>query len=162
MHSRKLIKQKFQEIIIAANTDAGDNVQRNRWIPDDDDEFPLVRIYAVSEPVEQNDIEVDRRKLDVIIESVCNGIIADEELDELTDDIENALIQDLTLQGTVSNIQLKITEISQDEGSGSSIVAARMTYEVEYFTARTADDPTDDFETVEITGGIRDSIELDQ
>jgi len=81
------------------------------------------------EPLEQ------KRTIRLAVEILAK---ANEDLDDILDDLSNEVEELLeaqpTLNGLVSNIELSDTEITLSQEGESPFGSCRMTYEVEYFS----------------------------
>jgi hypothetical protein len=71
----------------------------------------------------------------------------------MTHQVEYLLIQDVTVGGNASWIELKRTEIGPADQSKNETLAGKMLYEITYYTDITADPGTASFNTLDIKYG---------
>lgn len=145
---RKLIRKKIVELL-KGNTAVGDKVFPNATIPPWADELPVILVYTRAEPVAESS-EAPReleRSLSLVIEIVAKGPETDEEgtappdgeslediLDDISEEVEDIMDVDDSLADTADGSILQNTEMDF-EGEGSEPHgAARLTYEITYYT----------------------------
>ena len=175
--SRKLIRKKLVEIL-KNSTDAGVNVFPNATIPpwhSELSESPVILVYVRSESASEYAVaprELER-EIDMAIEIVATGPEENLEvetpgkekslediLDDIAEQVENAIDSDDSLQGTADNSILKNSELEFDSSGGSPIGSCRLTYGVTYYTHAPRDtskqNANDDFETNKVDYNISD------
>ena len=143
---RKSIKQYIKALILN-KTSAGDRVYTQRYLPlDKADDFPAVCIYFIIEEVSEKDNLNQERKLHLAIECVVDSENYDEEVDDLSDQVENAILQHTTEYEL--GIKLVKIEPGYDEDAKSHVMAARLLYEVMYYKEAVASSPDIDLTSI--------------
>lgn len=145
---RKLVRKKVVELL-KGKTDAGAAVFPNSSVPPWHEELPVILIYPRSESASEyatapRELE---RDLDLAIEIVATGPEENDELnspganksledilDDISEQIENILDVDDSLQGTADSSTLENTEFEYDSSGGQPIGSCRLTYGVTYYT----------------------------
>lgn len=136
-HVRKLIRDNITTTLTGLTT-TGTNVYQTRVYPLAEDKLPGLAIYTSSETTEYATINPPRtqiRTLTVNIELYVKGLTGyDNDLDQISTEIEEALYTDLTRGGYAK--ETRITAFDADfSGEGDQPVAyATMTVEVDYMT----------------------------
>jgi hypothetical protein len=143
MHLRAEIKSKIAELL-KNKTNAEDRVYPNRFMPLDEENLPAICVYATAENVTEFDNLLDKRILEIAVECLADGDNADNDLDVLANRIEKIFIENETLDNLVHKTDITRTEIGYDEKSQSQMQAAKLTYQVIYFTDKT-NEATEDF-----------------
>lgn len=171
MNNRTAIKQAIKAILTAKKDDefqtvAEDRVFTNRFLPvpatDEDYQLPAICVYTLEESVTDQDNITQKRVLDLVIECLAEDP-DDTVIDDFTNQVESLLVQDETAGGVACEITLSRTSIAYDEESKTDFRAAKLTYTATYFTEKTADSPTDDFQTAHVDyndGAFSDTITL--
>lgn len=101
------------------------------------EEFPVLLVFTRSETSEVFDESPRRyrRKAEVLVEGTLNaGDQSDDALDDLADEIENAVLVDDTLGGTANDVKLTGTTMVLGSNGRKTIGGVTLTFEVEYFT----------------------------
>lgn len=168
MHKRAEIKQAVINILTAQvngqyQTLAGANVFKSRFVPLEETELPCVCVYAVTETSEKFDNIRLKRTLDLAVDCISTSSNADDTIDTLTNQVEYLLIQDVTVGGNASWIELKRTEIGPADQSKNETLAGKMIYEITYYTDITADPGTGMFNTIDINyenGDVKEAEDL--
>lgn len=99
--------------------------------------LPAILIYAQQERIEEQphaDPGLRYRKLDVAVDIVAGGATAADDVDTLAQAVEAILDQDETLGRLVEGTRLLRIEIDQDGEGETPVLAARLTFEVSYWT----------------------------
>jgi len=99
--------------------------------------LPALLIYTRDERIEEQpnaDPGLRYRVLELAVEIVTSGISADDEADTLALAVEAALDADETLGHLVEGLRHTRTEIDQDGEGETPILAARLLFEVRYWT----------------------------
>lgn len=136
-HVRKLIRDNITTTLTGLTT-TGTNVYQTRVYPLAEDKLPGLAIYTASESTEYATINPPRtqiRTLTVNIELYVKGLTGyDNDLDQISTEIEEALYTDLTRGGYAK--ETRITAFDADfSGEGDQPVAyATITVEVDYMT----------------------------
>jgi hypothetical protein len=136
-HVRKLIRDNITTTLTGLTT-TGTNVYQTRVYPLAEDKLPGIAIYTSAEAIEYATINPPRtqiRTLTVNIELYVKGLTGyDNDLDQISSEIEEALYTDLTRGGYAK--ETRITAFDADfSGEGDQPVAyATITVEVDYMT----------------------------
>lgn len=99
--------------------------------------LPAILIYTRDERIEDQpnaDPGLRYRKLELSVEIIASGEVAAEEADTLAQAIEAILDTDETLGLRVESIRLTRTEVDQGGDGDTPVLAARLTFEVSYWT----------------------------
>lgn len=99
--------------------------------------LPAILIYTRDERIESEpnaDPGLRYRKLELSIEIITSGDRAAEEADSLAQAVEFVMETNETLDNTVEGIRHTGTEIDQDGEGDTPILAARLMFEVSYWT----------------------------
>lgn len=166
MHLRKEIKQFYADLF-KNKTTAQDRVFPNRFIPVGVEELPAIVVYVTSEAGGKNDTDLEKKVARLIIEGTVDGYNADEDLDDLENEIQALMLlpeaQEAGINAT--SVEWKQSEIGVDETAQSTVQAVRISYDVTYFVEAVAPAPTDALLTAEITeenGAFTDSVDFPQ
>jgi hypothetical protein len=141
-HPRTIIRQAVATRLSAnlPEVDSRINESRvnvHRTMPLFPGKLPAVLIYTRDESIEREpntDPGLRYRKLHLDIEIAASGKDAAEEVDALALGIESILEEDETLGNMVEGIRLTRTEIEHDPDGEVPVTAARMSYEIMYWT----------------------------
>lgn len=152
-HQRQEIRDKVVELLTGI-AEVNERVFPNRARRLFEEELPAILVYTKSETGEIG-VQAPReykRTLKLAIEIVAK---ADEDLDNDLDDIakeiETRLFRNETLDGLVSDVQYSDTEIEFEPEAQVPVGAARLTFDVEYWTEAPDEIPDlDDFEKAHI------------
>ena len=136
MHLRAEIKLKVVELL-KNKTIAQDKVYQNRFMPLDEEGLPAICVYTITENVSEFDNLTDKRVLELAVECLISGETMDNDLDILANQVETIMVATDTLEGLVHKTELVKTEIGYDEKSQSQMQAAKLSYQLIYFTAKT-------------------------
>lgn len=159
-HQRTIIRNAAKAILLAAQTACGERVFASRARKLWPHEFPAMLVYTLTEDCSGHDSaprEV-KRSLSLVIQIAIEGdtertpenegeALADEQLDTICKQVEDALAADDTLNGTVSDCMLMRTDIQLVEDGDDVTLAAIMTWTVEYYTYMPEYVELDAFET---------------
>lgn len=105
--------------------------------------LPAILIYTRDERIEDQpnaDPGLRYRKLELSIEIIASGDSAAEEVDVLAQAAEATLDADETLGLLVQGTRLTRTEVDHDGDGDTPVLAARMTFEVSYWTQPVVDE----------------------
>ena len=105
--------------------------------------LPAVLIYTRDERIEEQphaDPGLRYRKLDLSVEIITSGDAAAEEADLLAQAVEAILDLDETLGLLVEGTRLTRTEVDQGGEGDTPVLAARLSFEVSYWTKPVIDD----------------------
>lgn len=140
---RKQIRAAIKSLLKGQVSEVGDRVFTNRFAPIWELPLPVILIYTRDEPVNKWS-EAPRefeRKLKLEIE-IAASPTADAEVDDILDDlcqkVEDKMRIDHTFDELASDFLLTNTEYQSTSNGSKEIAAARMTYEIAYYTVETA------------------------
>lgn len=146
--TRKQIRAAFKQLltgISGVNSNVFASRSRQVW----PEELPAILVYTRTETAE---IYIDapreyKRTLQLAVEIIAKGDEnVDEALDNLCQEVERRVFQDETLNDLVSDTILSDTEIDFVPDGEQPVGAARITFNVEYFSlAPEEKDGLDDF-----------------
>lgn len=166
--ARKAIRHKIVELLKAEPQLAfGDRVFANRATPLDEGDLPAVLVYTLEESAEIFDEPRRyRRTCQVAVEIAARQAVGDtppaldDELDDLCEAIEARLCADERLDGTAIDSRLAGTEFEY-EGEGRRVIAAaRMKFEVDFFS-EAPEDKSGDLDPLERAGVDYDLAQQD-
>ncbi len=169
---RKIIRAKIIEILkgIEGIADAGQSVFANRSRKVYPEEMPALIVYTRDE---QAEIEIGapraykrvlRMAVEIVTDTKDDAVAPDDLVDDVTAEIERRMFRDETLTGLVSDVRLSDTEMETNSDGETMHAAARVTFEVHYWTDAPEEQiGLDDFERVHSemlpTGSIDDDTE---
>jgi len=147
-HPRTLIREAVAARLIEAlpNVDARITPARisiHRTTPLFAAKLPVILIYTRDERIEDQpnaDRGLRYRKLELSIEIIASGDAAAEEADILAQAVEAILDLDETLGLLVEGTRLTRTEVDQGGEGETPVLAARLSFEVSYWTKPVIDD----------------------
>lgn len=142
---KSLLEGKISHVEID-NTTKILEIYQNRNLPYWEMELPLVSLYSLKDPVDNKKTKPRRyyHEYDIQLELILMeekmtpdgpGMIADDLIDEITEQIEHIFDKDPTLGDLIDDSYLKETRIVMTEKGEKFFVAALMTYTIEYQTA---------------------------
>lgn len=135
-HRRKLIRQAVVAQLAAAGTAAGARVEATREIPRRRATEPAIGVYTPTETNESDSRSAPRelkRSTEVIIEGIVVGTSGvDDALDDLAEQIENALDADDTFGGAASESVYVSTDLETLEDGARTVGLIRLTYSAVY------------------------------
>lgn len=141
-HPRTLIRQAVKDRLVAhlpaldpRITEARISIHRST--PLFTAKLPAILIYTRDERIEDSpnaDPGLRYRKLELSIEVITSGEAAAEDADTLAQAIETILDANETLGLLVEGTRLTRTEVDHDGDGDTPVLAARMTFEVSYWT----------------------------
>ena len=141
-HPRTLIREAVKERLIEQlpKVDARITASRisiHRSTPLFAGKLPAVLIYTRDERIEEQpnaDPGLRRRLLELSVEIIASGEAAAEEADVLAQAVEAILDADETLGLLVEGTRLTRTEVDQGGEGDTPVLAARLSFEVSYWT----------------------------
>ena len=147
-HPRILIREAVKERLIEQlpKVDARITASRisiHRSTPLFAGKLPAILIYTRDERIEDQPNAVPglrRRLLELSIEIIASGEAAAEDADVLAQAVEAILDADETLGLLVEGTRLTRTEVDQGGEGDTPVLAARLLFEVSYWTRPVADD----------------------
>lgn len=105
--------------------------------------LPAILIYTRDERIEEQphaDPGLRYRKLELSVEIIASGEAAAEEVDRLAQAVEAILDLDETLGLLVEGTHLTRTEVDQGAEGDTPVLAARLSFEVSYWTRPVVDE----------------------
>jgi len=136
-HPRKLLRQAVVAQLVAASTAAGARVEATREIPRRRATEPAIGVYTPEEENESTGRSAPResmRSTQLIIEGIVVGSSGvDDALDDLAEQIEDALDADDTFGGKASESSYVRTELETLEDGARTVGLVRLTYNAVYF-----------------------------
>ena len=148
----------------AGVADMAERVLIQRALPVGHDRFPCCCIYAFPESNEIFDTELFRRELSLNFEFMAQGDEAevDAQLDAFSNQLERELLLREDLGGLVDRIILTETEQDYVTQARKLVGAARLTFNVIYYSPRFVPEPGTDLKNVSVNPGefTEDSVTL--
>ena len=138
---RKAIREQVVTAITSLST-TGSNVYETRYFPLQTGNLPALLVYTLDETVEDYTIgqntRTQHRSLNLIIEAHCRGTAnIDDTLDTIAEEVEEAMVTDITRGGNAKDTKLVSTEIEFDTASQKTGLM-RLTYLISYNTVENA------------------------
>lgn len=141
-HPRTLIREAVKERLVAQLPAIDPRINANRIsihrsTPLFAGKLPAVLIYTRDERIEDQpnaDPGLRYRKLELSVEIIASGEAAAEEADVLAQAVEAILDLDETLGLLVEGTRLTRTEVDQGGEGDTPVLAARLSFEVSYWT----------------------------
>ena len=147
-HPRTLIREAVAALL-SANLQKVDpritpaRISIHRSTPLFAGKLPAILIYTRDERIEEQpnaDPGLRYRKLELSVEIIASGEAAAEDADVLAQAVEAILDADETLGLLVEGTRLTRTEVDQGGEGDTPVLAARLLFEVSYWTRPVADD----------------------
>ena len=140
-HIRKTIREHVVTTITSLST-TGSNVYETRYFPLQTGNLPALIVYTLDETVEDYTIgqntRTQLRSLNLIIEAHCRGTAnIDDTLDTIAEEVEEAMVTDITRGGNAKDTKLVSTEVDFDTASQKTGLM-RLTYLITYNTVENA------------------------
>ena len=140
-HIRKTIREHVVTTITSLST-TGSNVYETRYFPLQTGNLPALIVYTLDETVEDYTIgqntRTQFRALNLIIEAHCRGTAnIDDTLDTIAEEVEEAMVTDITRGGNAKDTKLVSTEVEFDTASQKTGLM-RLTYLISYSTVENA------------------------
>ena len=140
-HVRKAIREHVVTTITSLST-TGSNVYETRYFPLQTGNLPALIVYTLDETVEDytlgQNTRTQFRALNLIIEAHCRGTAnIDDTLDTIAEEVEEAMVTDITRGGNAKDTKLVSTEVDFDTGSQKTGLM-RLTYLISYNTVENA------------------------
>ena len=147
-HPRTLIREAVKERLVSQLPAIDPRISANRIsihrsTPLFQAKLPAILIYTRDERIEDQpniDPGLRYRKLELSVEIIASGETAAEEADLLAQAIEAILDADETLGLLVEGTRLTRTEVDQGGEGETPVLAARLSFEVSYWTKPVIDD----------------------
>lgn len=168
-HPRKLIRQAVVALLAGASTAAGSRVLGTRVDPHKKTLLPAIGVYTLNDSVDDDTSTQTEEAHELELEIAgwvlhTDAVSADDAMDDLAEQIENAMKADPYLGGKASMVRFAgtVMELAEENGRGAPLVGiVVLTYIVTY-RSDTAVVPVvlDDFlsvtQSTQIVGGIPD------
>ena len=140
-HVRKAIREHVVTTITSLST-TGSNVYETRYFPLQTGNLPALIVYTLDETVEDytlgQNTRTQFRALNLIIEAHCRGTAnIDDTLDTIAEEVEEAMVTDITRGGNAKDTKLDSTEVDFDTASQNTGLM-RLTYLISYNTVENA------------------------
>ena len=140
-HVRKPIREHVVTTVTSLST-TGSNVYETRYFPLQTGNLPALIVYTLDETVEDYTIgqntRTQLRSLNLIIEAHCRGTAnIDDTLDTIAEEVEEAMVTDITRGGNAKDTKLVSTEVDFDTASQKTGLM-RLTYLISYNTVENA------------------------
>jgi hypothetical protein len=147
-HPRTLIRQAVKDRLVAQLPQVDPRITEarisiHRSTPLFAAKLPAILIYTRDERIEDAPAShpgIRYRKLELSVEVITSGEAAIEDADTLAQAIEAILDADETLGLLVQGTRLTRTEVDHDGDGDTPVLAARMTFEVSYWTKPMVDE----------------------
>ena len=140
-HVRKSIREHVVTTVTSLST-TGSNVYETRYFPLQTGNLPALIVYTLDETVEDYTIgqntRTQFRALNLIIEAHCRGTAnIDDTLDTIAEEVEEAMVTDITRGGHAKDTKLVATDVEFDTASQKTGLM-RLTYLISYNTVENA------------------------
>jgi|TARA_Y100000296_G_scaffold23981_1_gene28338 hypothetical protein len=139
-HIRKTIRENIGTALTGLST-TGSSVFESRTFPINFSTLPALLIYTKDEEVVEFSLKTPRtqfRQLQVIIEAHIKGTSnIDDTIDTIAEEVEEAMVTDVSRGGHAKDTRLVSTEIEFEEAT-SKVGLAIFTYVIEYATVENA------------------------
>ena len=140
-HVRKAIREHVVTTITSLST-TGSNVYETRYFPLQTGNLQALIVYTLDETIEDYTIvkntRTQLRSLNLIIEAHCRGTAnIDDTLDTIAEEVEEAMVTDITRGGNAKDTKLVATEVDFDTASQKTGLM-RLTYLISYNTVENA------------------------
>ena len=140
-HIRKTIREHVVTTVTSLST-TGSNVYETRYFPLQTGNLPALIVYTLDESIEDytlgRNTRTQQRSLNLIIEAHCRGTAnIDDTLDTIAEEVEEAMVADVTRGGNAKDTKLVSTEIEFDTASQKTGLM-RLTYLIHYNTVENA------------------------
>ena len=140
-HIRKSIREHVVTTVTSLST-TGSNVYETRYFPLQTGNLPALIVYTLDETVEDytlgQNTRTQFRALNLIIEAHCRGTAnIDDTLDTIAEEVEEAMVTDISRGGNAKDTKLVSTEVDFDTASQKTGLM-RLTYLISYNTVENA------------------------
>ena len=140
-HIRKAIREHVVTTVTSLST-TGSNVYETRYFPLQTGNLPALIVYTLDETVEDytlgQNTRTQFRALNLIIEAHCRGTAnIDDTLDTIAEEVEEAMVTDISRGGNAKDTKLVSTEVDFDTASQKTGLM-RLTYLISYNTTENA------------------------
>ena len=140
-HVRKAIREHVVTTITSLST-TGSSVYETRYFPLQTGNLPALIVYTLDETVEDytlgQNTRTQFRALNLIIEAHCRGTAnIDDTLDTIAEEVEEAMVTDISRGGNAKDTKLVSTEVDFDTASQKTGLM-RLTYLISYNTIENA------------------------
>ena len=140
-HIRKTIRENVKTAITGLSTTVT-SVYETIYFPLQTLNLPALIVYTLDETIEDytlgKNTRTQQRALNLIIEAHCRGTAnIDDTLDTIAEEVEEAMVSDVTRGGHAKDTKLVATEIEFDTASQKTGLM-RLTYLIHYNTIENA------------------------
>lgn len=136
-HVRTQIRDKAVALVTGLTT-TGVNVFPSRKYPLDDDIFPGLCVYTLTEDIDEEEGKaagIQFRSVDVVIEGY-DALVAglDDNLDTIAAEVETAIFADRFFTGLLKALDLTTTEIDLNVEAAKPVGMIKLTFKAQYLT----------------------------
>lgn len=156
-HPRKLVRQVAVGMLKTAATPAGDRVISSKMVPWKPSELPGISLYILDEDVDAESAQSAPRQLLRTADLVIIGAVRHtgpqrtaDDLDDLAEEIENAIDADPSFGGITNDAVLTKTSIGIPEEGSTELGMIRLVYSVSYWRYSLENKTLDDFKTATV------------
>ena len=139
-HIRKTIREHIGTALTGLSTTGG-SVYQSRVFPINASKLPALLVFTKDEEIIETSLKKPRsqhRQLQVIIEAHIKGTAdIDDTIDTISEEVEEAMVSDVTRGGHAKDTRLQSTEIEFEEAT-SKVGLCRFTYVIDYVTVENA------------------------
>ena len=139
-HIRKSIRENIGTALTGLST-TGSSVFESRTFPLNFSHLPALLVYTKDEEISEYSLRNPRtqfRQLQVVIEAHIKGTSnIDDTIDTIAEEVEDAMVSDITRGGHAKDTRLQSTEIEFEEAT-SKVGLGRFTYVIDYATVENA------------------------
>ena len=139
-HIRKSIRENIGTALTGLST-TGSSVFESRTFPLNFSNLPALLVYTKDEEISEYSLRNPRtqfRQLQVVIEAHIKGTTnIDDTIDTIAEEVEEAMVSDITRGGHAKDTRLQSTEIEFEEAT-SKVGLGRFTYVIDYATVENA------------------------
>ena len=139
-HIRKTIRENVGTALTGLST-TGSSVFQSRVFPLNFSNLPALLIYTMDDTITETSLKKPRtqyRTMSVIVEGHVKGTAdIDDTIDTISEEVEEAMVSDVTRGGNAKDTRLQTTEIEFEEAT-SKVGLVRFTYVIDYVTVENA------------------------
>ena len=155
MHERQAIREAVATLLTGTAPDyatsAEARVFKTRIAPLPKHQLPAVNVYIYTETITPEDGTQVERNASLVIEGYVRvSESVDDEIDDLSLEIETAMDGDPTLAGKVSACRMSSSEIQFTTLGDRPVGVIQIEYDIAYVTTSRVADPTDIFDTADV------------
>jgi len=139
-HIRKTIRENIGTALTGLTT-TGSSVFESRVFPLSFSNLPALLVYTLDDTITEMSLKSPRtqyRSMQVMIEGHVKGTAnIDDLIDTISEEVEEAMVSDVTRGGNAKDTRLLSTEIEFEEAT-SKVGLVRFTYVIDYVTVENA------------------------